>query len=504
MMKKITKTILTATLALCGLSNAVNAQQFLKDLDTVSYNSSKPDQFINVNGTMYIHALANNYYNRIWKSDGTAAGTVLLKDNIVISNQTTPVEMFNMNNTLYYFVNPNAGTPNKATLWKSDGTTSGTVLIDSLVTGDPFSDPSQAQPRNFTVVGNKLFFQMGKGNGLELWVTDGTAGGAHEVIDMHPGIISGVSPQEMVAYNGKLYFSASTVDDDYELYESDGTAAGTVLVKDIDVNNTVTRSSNPTNFITYNNELYFYAKSGVTGTSNGTTDMWKTDGTAAGTMLVSAGKFAPGQVVFKNELYFIRGTDLWKTDGTTAGTVYVTDSAAVIAGANSNYLIVSIATSISVSPYIAQHYRRTDGTTVTPISTNVGYGASFAVLNDVMYYSGLGGGVWKSDGTNAGSGNIATNGSSNFFVFNGNLYYVGWTSVAADSPTGWGSELWWLNGAAATGISQMSNEQTISVYPNPSAGILRIEAPFKENTTVKIYNTNAMLIGTETVTQTKT
>jgi ELWxxDGT repeat protein len=305
MMKKITKTILTATLALCGLSNVANAQQLFKDLDTVSYYNSNPDQFINVNGTMYIHTKDRGSNNQIWKSDGTAAGTTLLIDQILYSNQTTPVQMFNMNNTLYFFANPNSGSPNNATLWKSNGTVVGTVLIDSLITGSNF-DPTQAQPRNFTVVGNNLFFQMGKGNGLELWVTDGSVGGAHEVIDMYPGGVDGVCDQAMAAYNGKLYFCATPVTGDYELYTSDGTAAGTVLVKDIDVNNTTTRSSNPTNFIEYKNELYFYALSGVTGSSNGTTDMWKTDGTAAGTSMVAPGQFGAGQVTLLEAPVYIK------------------------------------------------------------------------------------------------------------------------------------------------------------------------------------------------------
>jgi ELWxxDGT repeat protein len=484
---------------LFGLSNVVNAQTFFKDLYTVSYYSSNPDQFINVNGTMYIHTKAGGYDNQIWKSDGTAAGTVLLMDNIISSQQTTPVQMFNMNNNLYFFVNPNLGpySLNEATLWKSDGTSVGTILVDSLITRAPFTYPSDASARNFTVVGNKLFFQMGKGNGLELWVTDGSVGGAHEVIDLLPGSVGGLSDQPMVAYNGKLYFSAAAATDDYELYTNDGTAAGTMLVKDIDVNNTVARSSAPTNFIEYNSELYFYAKSGVTGSSNGTTDMWKTNGTAAGTMLVAAGQFGAGQVVFKNELYFIRNTGLWKTDGTAGGTVFVTDSVSAIAGANSNYLIASFGTSLSVAPYIKMHYRRTDGTTAVSVSTNVGYGASFAVLNDKMYFSGIGNGLWMSDGTDAGSGQLATNNSGGFFVFNNNLYYSGYTTNAQNSSAGYGNELWWIN-SAATGIAQSNNDQTLLVYPNPSTGIFTVTSSIQLSE-LRIYNVLGKLIETKKI-----
>src|SRR5262245_4467811 len=56
-------------------------------------------------------------------------------------------------------------------LWKSDGTTAGTVLVKELVAG-----PSGSFPSNLTAVGGILFFSANDGpGGTELWKSDGTA-----------------------------------------------------------------------------------------------------------------------------------------------------------------------------------------------------------------------------------------------------------------------------------------------------------------------------------------
>src|SRR5262249_38054003 len=59
---------------------------------------------------------------------------------------------------------------------------------------------------------------------------------------------------------------------------SDGTAAGTYLVKDIDSG---AADSNPGRLVAVNAETFFDASDGVHGD-----ELWKSDGTAAGTVLV--------------------------------------------------------------------------------------------------------------------------------------------------------------------------------------------------------------------------
>src|SRR5690606_5968552 len=123
----------------------------------------------------------------------------------------------------------------------------------------------------------------------------------------------------------KLYFRASEYTNGPELWVSDGTEAGTIMLKDINTDSGI--GSYPGNFIKRNNELFFTADGG-----NGTRfELWKTNGTAAGTVLVkdikpTGSSSANSFILHNNLLYFTadNGTDgeeLWISNGTEAGTV---------------------------------------------------------------------------------------------------------------------------------------------------------------------------------------
>src|ERR1700722_5634592 len=86
------------------------------------------------------------------------------------------------------------------------------------------------------------------------------------------------SPQSLTALNGALYFNANDGTHGYELWKSDGTAAGTVLLEDI---NTGANDSFPQNLRNANGALYFQAIDGIHGA-----EIWKSDGTAVGTVMV--------------------------------------------------------------------------------------------------------------------------------------------------------------------------------------------------------------------------
>ena len=79
------------------------------------------------------------------------------------------------------------------------------------------------------------YFSAGGGGGPtgeELWRTDGTGAGTRLVKDIYPGT-EGSWPAEITVLGGKLLFRATDGGPyDYALWESDGTAAGTKLVQD--------------------------------------------------------------------------------------------------------------------------------------------------------------------------------------------------------------------------------------------------------------------------------
>ena len=168
---------------------------------------------------------------------------------------------------------------------------------------------------NLTVVGSTLYFSATvSASGNELWKTDGTPVGTVLVADIVAGAGSS-SPTSLVAVGGMLYFSAFESTNGRELWKSDGTAAGTVLVSNI---NPGTASSSPVIItdVNYNGTAYFNAT-----TAAGGAELWKSDGTGAGTALIAdlmAGTISSGPAnltVLGNLLFFTaRGPELGSSE----------------------------------------------------------------------------------------------------------------------------------------------------------------------------------------------
>ena len=228
-------------------------------------------------GTLYFQADDGSNGYELWKSDGTAAGTVVVKDIYPGADGSYPYELTNVGGTLYFQADD--GT-NSYELWKSDGTAAGTVLVKDIYPG---ADGSY--PYALIDVGGTLYFAADDGsNGYELWKSDGTAAGTVLVKDIRPGTGS-ADPGYLTAVGDTLYFQANDGTNGEELWKSDGTAAGTVLVKDIWPG---TGGADLAYLAAVGDTLYFRANDGTNGS-----ELWKSDGTAAGTVLVQ--DMGPGQ-----------------------------------------------------------------------------------------------------------------------------------------------------------------------------------------------------------------
>ena len=157
-------------------------------------------------------------------------------------------------------------------LWKTDGTEAGTSMVKDI---NPGSDSSSV--RSGIVIGGTYFFEARDGGyNYELWKSDGTEAGTTLVKDINPGA-SGSRLKEMVEFNGVLYFRASDGAHGDELWKSDGTEAGTVMVKDIYPGTT---SGSPDELTVANDILFFEARDNNTHYY----ELWKTDGTEVGTV----------------------------------------------------------------------------------------------------------------------------------------------------------------------------------------------------------------------------
>src|SRR2546421_140833 len=108
-----------------------------------------------------------------------------------------------------------------------------------------------------------MFFSANDGiHGTELWTSNGSAAGTNMLKDANPGS-SGSYPQNLINFNGTLIYMGFQAGSGYELFRSDGTAAGTAMLKDI---NPSYYSSSPNKFTVSGSTLFFVANDGTHGT----------------------------------------------------------------------------------------------------------------------------------------------------------------------------------------------------------------------------------------------
>lgn len=262
-------------------------------------------QMCNVNGTLFFRANDGVNGTELWKSDGTEAGTVPVVPGPSVGKFEQPDHLTNVNGTLFFVAHGQEG----GEIWKSDGTAAGTVFV------------ARPNPTNFsntrylTNVNGTLFFRATDGeHGYELWKTNGS--GASIVKDINPGFGSAY-PGSLINVRGTLFFTANDGVNGEELWKSDGTAGGTVMVKDINPGFQI--GSEPPVLVNVAGTVFFPATD-----LSGTQELWKSDGTDAGTVLVRDVQIQVLDFAAVNGvLYFVAQDILWKSDGTTSGTVPV-------------------------------------------------------------------------------------------------------------------------------------------------------------------------------------
>ncbi|NVO19880.1 MAG: T9SS type A sorting domain-containing protein [Bacteroidetes bacterium] len=302
----------------------------LLDINTTGNSVKSTTAVFEFNGSSYFSADDGVHGPELWKTDGTTSGTSCLLDINEGAYGSYPHEFAVIGNKMLFGATDNSGLED---LWITDGTTAGTESIKSI---SPYYNPASGI-RAITPFGTKAFFIATDGtNGSELWVTDGTSDGTMMLKDIDTIPDSGGLDwtSSFMVLNNKIYFEASESIHGRELWESDGTAAGTKLLKDI-YPGAESGLDYLTDFTLLNGKFYFSAKDEVHGF-----ELWESDGTEAGTQLVkdikpgSASGFSPSFQIFpfKNKIYFQAdngdisiGRELWSSDGTSGGTQLLKD-----------------------------------------------------------------------------------------------------------------------------------------------------------------------------------
>ncbi|GAB3510281.1 3-coathanger stack domain-containing protein [Emticicia fontis] len=240
-----------------------------------------------------IFSSVEDIYNRLYISDGTPAGTILIHQ-----NSSLKYSNFIENNGFIYF------TIGGNSLWKTDGTSAGTVLVKNNISVS-----------NFYSFNNTLYFVgYSSATGYELWKSDGTAEGTNMVVDFGSGAEHGIQPtSKVIMHQNTLYYNLN-----YSIIKFDMlTQTTTVFVTLI---NSFNQYKTPEDFLIKDNDLYVIAVGLIDG------NLYKYNlSTTTLTRLRENGSisFFDELTVYNGNVYCSGLYGLIKSDGTINGTVGV-------------------------------------------------------------------------------------------------------------------------------------------------------------------------------------
>lgn len=320
-MKKLPVIIL---LLISAAAFAQPVPKFLKSAAEIRNDISYDIAYASMGGKLYFCD-----FKGIFVADGAEGGTRLVKEVLYLER---PYKLAALNDKLVFLASDSAhGTE----LWVSDGTAEGTHLLVDIYPGKANGISLHSATKAtyiLPVLNNEAYFYGNNGvDGIELWKTDGTAAGTVMVKDMNTnpgaGIRDSVGESHILVYRNRLYFQAKTPNEGLEIWSTDGTATGTQILKDMVPGNDFSWAGFP--FVSYN-KLFFSAAEPI-DQNNAVPHMYAYDGVDIElfTDTVYTGwnletHSAGGKTFFVGEKKGRRS--LYVTDGTRAGTIPLTDA----------------------------------------------------------------------------------------------------------------------------------------------------------------------------------
>ena len=384
----------------------------------------------------------------LWKSDGTAAGTVLAKDINGRTLPSNPTSLINVGTTLYFLADNGI---NGQELWKVDPTTGLPVQLEI------YSGANGSSVSYLTNVNGTRYFEANDAtNGSELWKI-GTDGNPAR-IDIGTG---GSSPSNLLNVNGTLYFksnnyySGTTYVGYGQLWKID--SSGTPAIVQV---GTVGSDAYVENLTLVGSTLFFQAYDNTNGS-----ELWKVNSSGAAELVkdirTGSGSSSPANLYNVNgTLYFtandgVSGTELWKSDGTGAGTVKLEINAGATGTSITNTIEVAgtLYFTAQNSANGQELWRINAAGNPEVLDINVGTGGSspnnLTNVNGTLYFQAYdptnGYELWKVVGATGtptlinlhnGSGSSSP---TNLLNINGTLYFA---ASGFNGTTSTGSELW--------------------------------------------------------------
>lgn len=257
----------------------------------------------------------------VWRTDGTSDGTFAVTALDSEPEASLDIDFASLPSAMIFSTRAYGG---PVELWRADGSPSGTQLLLSVpITGS-------AHVRPLAVQGDRALLEIDSGGAIRLWVTDGTVGGTQPVVTL-PGAAAPYVARPLPVADSWLFFARDAAHG-VEPWTTDGTAGGTHLIADVYPGPESSATSDRSYYTAaLGDRVLLRLDDGVHGF-----EMWVTDGTAAGTQLVR--DLEPGRETSWYDLLgaqdgyelFRNEGKLWRTDGTPAGTVALAELGRVV------------------------------------------------------------------------------------------------------------------------------------------------------------------------------
>ncbi len=453
--------------------------------------ASNPHYFYPYNNKVFFAADDGPNGNEVWTSDGSEAGTQLLKDIFPGSftwpqaHGANPMFFKEVNGKLYFA--GQSDTTFKHRLWVTDGTEIGTKQIADVNITAPL-----------TPFGNKFLFVNDSDTYRQPWISDGTPGGTHMLKKINTSPNRDYHVGQFKVLNNIVCFGGLG-----KLWITDGTETGTQLLKDIDIawyDEYEYNGIEVNLFTAYNNKLYFPATTPQHGT-----ELWETDGTESGTKLVydikpgSDGASVRFLTAVGSEIFFFANTsdtllELWKTDGTTSGTVKIHDTLP------NNLIYITPPVAVGSKLYFVDDNKLwvsdgTHGGTFTLVD-NVNLIRGTIAFNNKLYFFVHSGStnyaLYRTDGTKAGTEVVLQDlvaNTNQFVTAVGNSLYFNGASTG-----NWSNDELWRLTDFPTGVTEIKKVITTTIYPNPATTTFSIKTENLDTTTVKLYSITGQLM----------
>jgi len=310
------------------------------------WSGSAPELMVAAVGSVFFRARESEHGRELWRSDGTEAGTLLVADLSPGFASTQFSALTAVGDRVFFF--------RGGELWVSDGTPSGTrrvravnagwalelsgitALADRIffvardtergrepwasdgtpegtyVLADIRAGPEGSKSAGFTRVDDGVVFEAHDGVGTGVWYSDGSPEGTRRV--WYDSSASTSAPQTFAAVGGRAFFTGTNLDYGRELWVTDGTSAGTGLVRDLAAG----PADSSIEVLTGDGERVYFALY-VAGIE--TWELWSSDGSDEGTLRMLdlghvEGNPAPRAFAHRDTLFFtatdpFHGHELW-------------------------------------------------------------------------------------------------------------------------------------------------------------------------------------------------